>query len=94
MDFFERQDHARRNTRLLIAYFITGVTLLVLSVYLILLLILAFYQPETRSRAGGIDLAVHSLKDLPAKITPGLAIRNSLAVKPAVIGKGPVHVYP
>jgi Zn-dependent protease with chaperone function len=57
MDFFERQDHARRNTRLLIAYFITGVTLLVLSVYLVMLLFFALYQPEMRSQSGELDLA-------------------------------------
>ena len=56
MDFFERQDHARRNTRLLIAYFISGVTLLVLSVYLVMLLFFALYQPEMRSQSGELDL--------------------------------------
>ena len=39
MDFFERQEKAHRNTRLLIVYFIAGVTMLVLSVYLVSVLI-------------------------------------------------------
>ncbi len=39
MDFFERQDKARRNTRRLVVYFIAGVSLLIVSVYLAALLI-------------------------------------------------------
>lgn len=34
MDFFERQDRARRNSKLLVVYFATGVTMLILSLYL------------------------------------------------------------
>ena len=33
MDFFERQDQARRNTKLLVVYFILGVATLILAVY-------------------------------------------------------------
>ena len=33
MDFFERQDRARRNTKLLIAYFVAGVAALILALY-------------------------------------------------------------
>src|ERR1019366_5557898 len=33
MDFFERQDQARRNTKLLVVYFILGVALLIVAVY-------------------------------------------------------------
>ena len=33
MDFFERQDKARRNTRLLVVYFTLGVVMLILAVY-------------------------------------------------------------
>jgi len=33
MDFFERQERARRHTRLLVAYFIVSVALIILSVY-------------------------------------------------------------
>ena len=35
MDFFERQEKARRNTKLLVVYFVTGVALLILVVYLV-----------------------------------------------------------
>ena len=37
MDFFERQDQARRNTKLLVVYFILGVALLIVAVYAALL---------------------------------------------------------
>src|SRR5260370_21553157 len=41
MDFFERQDQARRNTKLLVVYFVAGVALLVAAVYLATLLVFA-----------------------------------------------------
>ena len=41
MDFFERQDQARRNTKLLVVYFILGVTLLIVAVYAAMLGIFA-----------------------------------------------------
>ncbi len=34
MDFFERQDQARRNTKLLAVYFVAGVAMLIVAVYL------------------------------------------------------------
>ena len=33
MDFFERQDQARRNTKLLVVYFVIGVAMLIVAVY-------------------------------------------------------------
>jgi Zn-dependent protease with chaperone function/uncharacterized tellurite resistance protein B-like protein len=33
MDFFERQEQARRNTKLLVVYFVCGMTLLIVAVY-------------------------------------------------------------
>ena len=39
MDFFERQDHARRSTKLLVAYFAVGVVLLTAAVYLAVLVL-------------------------------------------------------
>src|SRR5205823_14934080 len=41
MDFFDRQEQARRNTKLLVVYFAAGVTLLIAAVYLAALLIFA-----------------------------------------------------
>ena len=45
MDFFERQDRARRNTRLLVVYFVLGVAMLILAVYAALLGIFAGLSP-------------------------------------------------
>ena len=39
MDFFERQEQAHRNTKLLVVYFIAGVAMLTVTVYLAVLLI-------------------------------------------------------
>jgi Zn-dependent protease with chaperone function/uncharacterized tellurite resistance protein B-like protein len=39
MDFFERQDQARRNTKLLVVYFVLGVALLIVSVYAAVLVV-------------------------------------------------------
>src|ERR1017187_3077268 len=39
MDFFERQEKAQRNTKLLVVYFVTGVVLLIATVYLAAVLI-------------------------------------------------------
>jgi Zn-dependent protease with chaperone function len=41
MDFFERQEKAHRNTKLLVVYFLTGVVLLIVTSYLALALIFA-----------------------------------------------------
>ncbi len=35
MDFFERQEKARKNTKLLVVYFLAGVTMLILVIYLV-----------------------------------------------------------
>ena len=37
MDFFERQDQARRNTKLLVVYFVLGVAMLIVAVYAVTL---------------------------------------------------------
>ena len=41
MDFFDRQEKARRNTKLLIAYFAAGTIMLILAVYLVCMLVFA-----------------------------------------------------
>lgn len=51
MDFFERQDQARGNTRLLIIYFVIAVIGIVASVYLASLLI--FYGTQSQQPPGG-----------------------------------------
>lgn len=49
MDFFERQDQARRNTKLLVAYFILAVILIIAAVYLAIagLFLRGRYDPGT-----------------------------------------------
>src|SRR6266446_6990720 len=39
MDFFDRQDQARRNTKLVVVYFVGGVAMLIAAVYLVALLV-------------------------------------------------------
>lgn len=39
MDFFERQEQAHRNTKLLVVYFVTGVAVMIATIYLALLLV-------------------------------------------------------
>ncbi len=39
MDFFDREERARRNTRLLVVYFVAGVTMLIAVIYLAVLLL-------------------------------------------------------
>ncbi len=48
MDFFERQDQARRNTRLLVVYFVLAVVLIVAAVYLFI----SFLFLRDMSRSG------------------------------------------
>src|SRR5512137_2023645 len=52
MDFFERQDHARRNTRLLVVYFVLGVALLIVAVYAALVGISTTLTPRHRHGYG------------------------------------------
>ena len=49
MDFFERQDQARRNTKLLVLYFVLAVVLIVVAIYLVvsLLLLRDMFTPGT-----------------------------------------------
>jgi Zn-dependent protease with chaperone function/uncharacterized tellurite resistance protein B-like protein len=50
MDFFERQEKARKNTKLLVVYFVTGVALLILVVYLVVATIFTASGLHRRSR--------------------------------------------
>ncbi|HEX8489476.1 MAG TPA: hypothetical protein VF626_00535, partial [Chthoniobacterales bacterium] len=44
MDFFERQDKARRNTKFLVFYFLAAVVLLIVAVYAAVALIFTFTE--------------------------------------------------
>jgi Zn-dependent protease with chaperone function len=50
MDFFEHQDKARKNTKVLVAYFVIAVACIIASVYLASLLI--FYGTQSQQRLG------------------------------------------
>lgn len=50
MDFFERQDKARKNTKVLVAYFVIAVACIIASVYLASVLI--FYGTQSPGRPG------------------------------------------
>jgi Zn-dependent protease with chaperone function len=53
MDFFQRQDQARRSTRSLVLYFGAGVTMLILSVYLVVWFIFVGVSSNRRHHASG-----------------------------------------
>ena len=44
MDFFERQDKARRNTKFLVFYFVAAVIFLIVAVYAAVALIFTFTE--------------------------------------------------
>jgi Zn-dependent protease with chaperone function len=50
MDFFERQEKARRNTKLLVVYFIAGVAMLIVVVYLVFATVFTAAGMRHRSR--------------------------------------------
>ncbi|MGV8900434.1 MAG: M48 family metallopeptidase [Burkholderiaceae bacterium] len=70
MDFFEHQDQARKNTKLLVAYFLIAVAGIIASVYLASLLI--FYGSQFQQQSGGP--------------TPALALWNPQLFLYVVIG--------
>jgi Zn-dependent protease with chaperone function len=58
MDFFERQDKARKNTKLLVFYFIVAVVLIIAAVYAASLLVFAGISTQTQRHGGTPQLAV------------------------------------
>jgi Zn-dependent protease with chaperone function len=56
MDFFERQDRARRRTGLLVAYFALAVVLLIAVVYAVAVLVLSAQQPLNLELLGWVSL--------------------------------------
>ena len=52
MDFFEHQDRARKNTKVLVVYFVLAVACIIASVYLACLLI--FYGTRSQQRPGAL----------------------------------------
>ncbi|MBD1399981.1 M48 family metallopeptidase [Pelovirga terrestris] len=90
MDFFDRQDQARGNTRLLIIYFVIAVIGIVASVYVASLLI--FYGAQSQQSAGGGALPVFTLwqPELFLFVTLGTlsVIAISSLYKTATLAKG------
>jgi len=89
MDFFEHQDKARKNTKLLVVYFVIAVACIIASVYIASLLI--FYGVQSQQQAG--DPARELVLWDPwlffkvALGTLGVVVIGSL-YKTAVLGKG------
>jgi len=90
MDFFDRQDQARGNTRLLIIYFVIAVIGIVAAVYVASLLI--FYGAQSQPSAGGGALPVFTLwqPELFLFVTLGTlsVIAISSLYKTATLAKG------
>ena len=57
MNFFERQDKARRNTGRLLVYFALGYIMLTLAVYAAVVIVFGITGGERRDRYGGLDRA-------------------------------------
>ncbi|HXS68997.1 MAG TPA: M48 family metallopeptidase, partial [Candidatus Polarisedimenticolia bacterium] len=55
MDFFERQEKARRNTKLLVVYFVTGVAMLILTIYLVAAVVFNMTGSRARHRHYNYD---------------------------------------
>jgi hypothetical protein len=89
MDFFEHQDKARKNTKLLVVYFVIAVGCIIASVYIASLLI--FYGAQSRPQPGDtareIVLWDPKLFLTVALGTLGVVVIGSL-YKTAVLGKG------
>ena len=56
MDFFARQDQARRNTKWLVLYFIVAVVLLTVAIYLVSLVIFAGVQAKQHHAYGDVPI--------------------------------------
>ncbi len=80
MDFFERQERARRNTKLLIFYFILGVVSLIAAVYLISLVIFTGFGLREQHY---LELGQHHISFWNPRLLLGVA-----AGTVAVIGVG------
>ena len=89
MDFFEHQDKARNNSKVLVVYFVIAVACIIASVYLASLLI--FYGAQSQQRPGAptreLDLWDPQLFLYVAIGTLGVVAVGSL-YKTAALAKG------
>jgi Zn-dependent protease with chaperone function/uncharacterized tellurite resistance protein B-like protein len=89
MDFFERQDKARRNTKLLVFYFIIAVVLIIAAVYVASLLAFAGISTQTQRHVGVPQLALWNPKILSyAALGTLLVIVCGSATKIAQLASG------
>lgn len=77
MDFFERQDKARRNTKLLVVYFVLAVICIIASVYLACLVIFAGVS---------VNQPRHRRVHLEAEYQPGIRLWDADIFSYAVLG--------
>ncbi len=77
MDFFERQDKARRNTKMLVIYFVMAVLCIIASVYFACLLIFAGMS---------VNQPRHRRVQLEAEHQPGLRLWDANIFSYAVLG--------
>jgi Zn-dependent protease with chaperone function len=61
MDFFDRQDKAHRNTKLLVVYFVAGVAMLIVAVYLAAVLLFTGFNSRRHHRFIAYDAPAPSL---------------------------------
>jgi hypothetical protein len=77
MDFFERQEKARRNTKLLVVYFVMAVVCIIASVYFACLLIFAGVS---------VNQPRHRRVQLEAEHRPGTRLWDANIFSYAVLG--------
>ena len=90
MDFFEHQDRARRNSRLLIAYFVVTVILIIATVYFSLIAILALYTRDSENAVHVLDWNPQLLAAVVGAIV--VLIATGSIYKTWMLGSGGEHV--
>jgi hypothetical protein len=78
MDFFDRQEHARRQTRLLLAYFAAAVVVIIVLTYFIFAsVVLPFLKPLPHGpRINSIPIAICHEKERSACLRPDCCRRR------------------
>src|SRR5437764_7461352 len=87
MDFFERQEKARRNTKLLVVYFTAGVAMLILVIYLVAAVVFTAAGVHHRSRYRNQDYDAQLETQYRAVWNPKLFLGVAIGTL-AVIGIG------
>ncbi len=90
MDFFEHQDRARRNSRLMMVYFAVTVVLVIASVYFALIAILAWTTRGTENSVHMLDWNPQLLASVVGAIV--ILIATGSIYKMWMLGSGGEHV--